>query len=236
MDSETIQILERGLAEWYWRLTSLQKAQFEKYATLLTQWNTERMNLTRLISPSEIATLHFLDSIALFQVTNVPKASQVLDIGTGAGFPGLVLKIARPGIKLTLIEATAKKLSFCKEVVKELNLKDVETFHGRAEEIANRLLQKGYNIAAHQVVVARAVAPLATLLPWAMPYVAPDGIFVAWKGPRADDEMREADGIARALRVDMELIELPLPETGSPPVIHAYVVCRHKTGRYRTLP
>jgi 16S rRNA (guanine527-N7)-methyltransferase len=232
MDSETLQILQQGLADWSQRLTAPQKAQFETYAELLARWN-ERMNLTRLVTPRETAVLHFLDSLALFQVVNVPKAAQLLDIGTGAGFPGLALKIFRPDLKLTLIEATAKKLGFCKNVIQVLNLKDVELFHGRAEEMANKLTQSGYEIATHQVVVARAVAPLATLLPWAMPYVAPEGVFVAWKGPQASQEMRAAEGVARRLRVEMELIELPLPETGIPPVIHSYVLCSPPGGGLR---
>lgn len=232
MPSETLSLLQRGLATWSIDLTPDQEGQFEDYASLLVEWNT-RVNLTRLVDPREIAALHFLDSLALFQVMAVPEEALVLDIGTGAGFPGLPIKIARPDIKLTLLEATAKKLAFCQAVVDALGLTDVGTVHARAEDWVKRPGETGYD-KAYDVVVARAVAPMETLLGWAMPYVARNGVFVAWKGAKAAEEMAQAGETAKRLRVRMDLDQLPLPESGTPPIVHSYVLCRRAATRGRS--
>lgn len=233
MASETISILRQGLEAWSIRLTPAQERQFDLYAALLVEWNEQRMNLTRLVSPREIAVSHFLDSLALFQVASVPEGAHLLDIGTGAGFPGLPAKIFRPDIKLTLLEATAKKLTFCRAVVEALGLRNVSIAHGRAEDWARHAAQKGYD-RLYDVATARAVAPMSVLLTWAMPYVALEGVFVAWKGAKAAEEIVEAAPIARTMRVQMEVDELPLPQSGLPPVVHSYILCRYDaTGRRR---
>lgn len=234
MVSETISILRQGLEMWSVGLTPAQERQFDLYASLLVEWNDQRMNLTRLTSPREIAVLHFLDSLALFQVTAVPEGARLLDIGTGAGFPGLPAKILRPDLKLTLLEATAKKLTFCRAVIQTLGLGEIAAVHGRAGEWRARAAQSGYD-KEYDIVAARAVAPMARLLELAMPYAAAEGVFVAWKGAKVSNEVAEAAQAARKLRVQMEVDELPLPESGLPPVVHSYVLCRYDSvGRRRS--
>jgi len=219
-EPEAVSLLAEGLAEWSIELTEGQAEQFGEYARLLVDWNQTRMNLTRLTSPRDIAIFHFLDSLALLQVANVPGNSSLLDIGTGAGFPGLPLKILRPDLKITLLEGTAKKLSFCREVVRLLQLGAVEIIHGRAEEMEGRLEGR------FDFVAARAVAPLRQLLAWSAPYLKPAGLFVAWKGARAEEEVAQAGREARSLGLVLRIEKLLLPGSGVPQVQRAYVICR----------
>ena len=114
MQDSLIEILRRGASEWGLRLSEEQLTQFARYADLLTEWNATRMNLTRLTAPRDVAVKHFLDSLALLTVLTPPPGARLLDVGTGAGLPGLALKIARPDLCVTLLDGTAKKLSFCR--------------------------------------------------------------------------------------------------------------------------
>ena len=114
---EIISILRRGANEtWGLALSDTQLDQFGRYAEMLVDWNATRMNLTRLVSPQDIAVKHFLDSLALLTVLTPAQGARVIDVGTGAGLPGLALKIARPDLRVTLLDSTAKKLSFCTAV------------------------------------------------------------------------------------------------------------------------
>ncbi len=183
--NELRDILQRGANNtWHLGLTDAQVDQFVRYAEMLVEWNATRMNLTRLVSPRDIAVKHFLDSLALLTVLAVPQNLRVMDIGTGAGLPGLALKIARPDLRVTLLDSTAKKLGFCRAVADDLSLK-VETVHARAEDAAKLPHLKGQ----FDLVVARAVAPLDKLLPWLVPFAAPSGRIAALKGASVAEEM-----------------------------------------------
>ena len=114
-------------------LDDLAKDRLQRYAELLLEWN-EKMNLTAITEPQDIAVKHFLDSLMFFKYTDVPTAASIIDIGTGAGFPGIVLKIARPDIKLTLLDSLQKRVNFLRAVCDELGFNDVETVHSRAED------------------------------------------------------------------------------------------------------
>ena len=155
-DLVTIDILTRALAEWDMPLDDVQKQRFQRYADLLVEWNSTRVNLTRLTSPEQIAIQHFVDSIALFKVIQLPRGASVLDIGTGAGFPGLALKIFRPDLSITLLEAGLKKIKFCEAVRDELELEDVTAIHGRAEAFPRSGRAAGH----HDLVTARGVTAL----------------------------------------------------------------------------
>jgi 16S rRNA (guanine527-N7)-methyltransferase len=217
-------LLKSGLAAWNIELSDQDGEAYETYARMLIEWNETRFNLTRLVSPDQIALNHFLDSLALTQVARVPANTSLLDIGTGAGFPGLAFKILRKDIRLTLVEATAKKLNFCREVAAVLGLQNIEFVHGRADE--GNVLRKLHSSAG--IVTARAVAPMKTLIEWTAPYVAPGGMIVAWKGPNAHAEVTDAHLSAERLGFSMDIVQQLLSVPDSTAILHSYVVCRPK--------
>ena len=203
-------ILERGANDtWPLKLSDTQLLQFVRYAEILVEWNATRMNLTRLVSPRDIAVKHFLDSLALLTILTPAINSRVIDVGTGAGLPGLALKIARPDLRMTLLDSTAKKLGFCRAVADDLGLSTVETVHARAENAAKFPKLAG----KFDLVVARAVAPLETLLPWLAPFVAPGDQIAALKGASVADEITAARSIARRLGLSLSApAAVALPE------------------------
>ena len=214
MGSSLTEILRRGANErWRLALTETQLAQFARYADLLIEWNATRFNLTRLVSPHDIAVKHFLDSLAPLTVIAVPQAASVIDVGTGPGLPGLAWRIVRPDLRLTLLDATAKKLAFCRAVADDLGLDNVRTLHARAED-AGRLPGEQ---SAYDVAVARAVAPLERLLPWMTPFLQPGGLLVALKGMGVAEEFPVARPIARRLGLTLvRPISVDLPEAEEP--------------------
>jgi len=210
MEETITTILERGAnGVWHLGLTEGQLAQFERFAALLLEWNATRMNLTRLTEPREVAVKHFLDSLALLTVAWPPLDGAVLDVGTGAGLPGLALKIVRPDLRVTLLDGTAKKLAFCRAVADDLGLDGVEVVHARAEDAARHPEMLG----AFDWVTARAVAPLDKLLPWLAPFARPGGLLLSLKGPAAEEELALARPVARRLRLTLAApVLVPLPE------------------------
>lgn len=156
------------------------------YDKLLVEWN-KRMNLTALISPEDVTLKHFTDSLLLLRYTEIKKGARVIDVGTGAGFPGLVLKIARPDIRLTLLDSLQKRLVFLDDVCKAMDLSDVELVHSRAEDGSRTELRDSFDIA-----VSRAVASMRTLCEYDMPYVKVGGRFIAMKGKDAAQELTDA--------------------------------------------
>ncbi len=202
-------IMRRGANDvWHLGLTDPQMDQFVRYAEMLVEWNATRMNLTRLVSPRDIAVKHFLDSLALLTVYSPPQGARVIDVGTGAGLPGLALKIVRPDLRVTLLDGTAKKLLFCRAVVDGLGL-EVATVHARAEDAAKLPALAGQ----FDWVTARAVAPLDKLLPWLAPFVAPSGRIAALKGVGVTEEVAAARPIAKRLGLHLNAIAVELPET-----------------------
>ena len=156
-----------------------------RYSELLVEWNG-RMNLTAITDEREIAIKHFLDSLSVLATGKVGE--NVIDVGTGAGFPGLVIKIARPEIRLTLLDSLKKRLTFLEAVASELSLDNVQLIHARAEEGARRpQLREKFDTA-----VSRAVANMTKLSEYCLPYVKPGGYFLALKGPQAEEEIKEA--------------------------------------------
>ena len=168
--------------------------QFMKYKDLLKEWN-ERMNLTAITADEEIITKHFIDSIQAFKFPALGQARSVIDVGTGAGFPGLPIKIMKSEIKLTLLDSLNKRLNFLKAVTLELEIPDVEFIHSRAED-GSRIesLRDSFDIA-----VSRAVANLTLLTELCLPYVKVAGYFVALKGPAVDEEIEDARYAIRVL-------------------------------------
>ncbi|MBA2285491.1 MAG: 16S rRNA (guanine(527)-N(7))-methyltransferase RsmG [Ktedonobacteraceae bacterium] len=191
-------------------LTPRQMEQFLQYRQELLDWNT-RINLTAITDPGEVLSKHFLDSLSLLLVYDRP-AARVLDIGAGAGFPGLPLKIMRPQWQVVLVEATGKKVTFIQHVIEVLDLKDVVVVHGRAEELA---LNSAYR-SSFDLVTARAVASLPTLLEYAAPYCRVGGkIILPKKGDLAQELVqgkRAAQQIGAVLRDDVTVRLLGLDD------------------------
>lgn len=225
MNDDLSEIVRRGANDvWGLGLNQAQLAQFVRYAALLVEWNATRMNLTGLTAPRDVAVKHLLDSLALLTVFNPPTGASLLDVGTGAGLPGLALKIARPDLRVTLLDSTAKKLLFCRAVADDLELSEVKTVHARAEDAAKRPELAG----RFDVVTARAVAPLSRLLPWLAPFVRPGGVAVAYKGAGVADEMPDAQPVAHRLGLRLApSVLVPLPEADEPTVRHL-VLARRK--------
>jgi 16S rRNA (guanine527-N7)-methyltransferase len=180
------ELLARGATELGVGLDDLQLDAFAGHARLVEDWN-RRFNLTRIRGP-DVVPFHFLDSLTVLSVVGLERTARVLDIGSGAGFPGIPLRIARPGITLALLEATRKKVEFLRAVVAELPLAAVEAVHGRAEELGRHPEWRQ----RFDVVVARAVARLAALAEYMLPFVRPGGVAVAMKGAELDAEIDAA--------------------------------------------
>ena len=152
-------------------ITELQLKQLERYYELLIEYN-KVMNLTGITIKEEVYLKHFYDSLTIAKVIDLNNYETLCDVGTGAGFPGLVLKIIYPNLKVTLLDSLNKRLNFLNVVIKELNLKDIETVHSRAEEYNKKF----------DITVARAVAPLNILLEYCIPLTKVNGYFIAMKG------------------------------------------------------
>lgn len=163
------------------------------YGNLLLEWN-EKMNLTAITEPQEVLYKHFLDCLLFFKNVKVPQNAKIIDVGTGAGFPGVVLKIARPDIQLTLLDGLNKRLTFLNTVLDEIGL-TAETVHLRAEDGGkNPKYREKYDIAC-----ARAVAALPVLCEYCIPFVKQGGQFVAMKGASAQDELQSATNAYKIL-------------------------------------
>lgn len=183
-----MQLLEAGIKEWGLALTPDQLEAFECYYQQLMVWN-ERASLTAITDYEEVQVKHFLDSLSCLQVLpDLASDVRCIDIGTGAGLPGLPLRIACPQMRLTLLEATRKKVLFLEHMVKELGLRDVQVIRGRAEELGR---QAGHR-EVYDVALARAVAELSVLLEYALPLLKLEGIFVAQKGGDIEHEVEAA--------------------------------------------
>ena len=200
--------LAKAAAEYGISLNDTQMEQYNRYFELLVEWN-EKINLTAITEPKEVAIKHMIDSITAYDENLFKDGTTVIDVGTGAGFPGLPLKIFCPEIKMTLMDSLNKRIKFLQTVVEELGLKDVECVHARAEEGArNKKYRESFDIA-----VSRAVARLPILCEYCLPFVKKGGHFIALKGMQYNDE---ADEAAKAIKVmggsRTEIRPVKLPE------------------------
>ena len=188
-----IQILEEWCRENHITITENQKANFEIYSKMLVEWN-EKMNLTAITEESEIAVRHFIDSISVLKYIDINPSASVIDIGTGAGFPGIPIKIMRPDIRLTLLDSLNKRLVFLSELCKTIGI-SAEIVHARAEEYA----QKAEYRESFDYAVSRAVANLPSLCEYCIPYVKKGGSFISMKGPDGENELAQAGNAIKLL-------------------------------------
>ena len=176
-------------------LTSYQQEQLKKFYHLLISWN-EKINLTRITSENEVYLKHFYDSLTITKVIDLNKVNTLCDVGTGAGFPGIVLKIVYPNLKITLVDALQKRVNYLNEIIKELDLSDIVAIHSRGEDLKEK----------YDIVTARAVANITKLLNYTMHLVEENGVYIAMKG-NITEELTPAVQKAISKKYSIEKIE-----------------------------
>ncbi len=190
-------------------LSDLQCEQLNNFHKILCEWN-EFMNLTGITEYNEVVIKHFVDSLAVNCVYSFKKTDRVVDIGTGAGFPGIPLRIMYPDTRFTLLDSLNKRIKFLDEVIRINSLDGIETLHGRAEDYAR---DKNYR-EAFDVCVSRAVANLSTLSEYCLPYVKVGGVFISYKAGQLDEELKASERAIKLLGGEIkEIHKLTLPDT-----------------------
>lgn len=185
--------LQRAAADYGITLSDAQQQQFNRYYELLIEWN-KKINLTAITEPCDVAVKHMIDSLSCYDKTLFLPHTRVIDVGTGAGFPGIPLKILRPDLQLTLLDSLNKRLIYLQEVVDQLGLKQVTLVHSRAEDGAHdRKLRENFSI-----VTSRAVARMTVLTELCLPLVCQGGYFLALKGK---DTLNEVEAAKKAIRI-----------------------------------
>lgn len=180
-------IFENNLKELGITLNTKQKEQFASYYELLIEWN-KVMNLTGITEREEVYSKHFLDSLVLCRLVSLNSSMSLIDIGTGAGFPGIPLKIVFPKLEVVLLDSLNKRVNFLNTVIQSLNLQGIKAIHGRAEEIAK---QSEYR-EAFDIGVSRAVSNLSALSEYCIPYIRVGGIFVSYKSDSIEEELENS--------------------------------------------
>ncbi|MBX3065410.1 MAG: 16S rRNA (guanine(527)-N(7))-methyltransferase RsmG [Anaerolineae bacterium] len=189
-------------------LTADQQTAFERYASEMVEWNEQRANLTAITEPLAVEMRHFLDSLSILKVVPMTAGLKVIDVGTGAGFPGLPLRIVAPAIKLTLLEATGKKTQFLEHMTTTLKYNNVKVVHSRAEDAGHDTAHRE----AYDLVLARSVAHMPILMEYLLPLAKLGGRCIAMKGENAADEARLAENALRLLGGRLaQIVPIELP-------------------------
>ena len=202
-------IFQSKLNELNISLTDKMYQQFDRYYEILVEWN-KVMNLTGITEYEEVNEKHFVDSLSIVKIQDLNNIESVIDIGTGAGFPGIPLKIAFPHLKITLLDSLNKRIKFLNEVIDQLQLQDIETIHGRAEDFAK---QKEYR-ESYDLCVSRAVANLSTLSEYCLPYVKIGGLFIPYKSGEIEEELNNSEKAVKILGGSIkDVVKFELPGT-----------------------
>lgn len=190
-------------------LTQEQLEQFYKYYEILIEWNNN-INLTAITQMEDVVTKHFVDSLSLIKVISQlqNKEYSLIDVGTGAGFPGIPLKIVFPKLRITLLDSLNKRIKFLNEVINLLGLSDIEAIHGRAEDFGhNNVSRETFDIS-----VSRAVANISTLSEYCLPFVRPGGYFISYKAGNIEEELKAGKGAIKKLSSEIEeIVSFQLP-------------------------
>ena len=189
-------------------LTEIQSEQLEKYYNLLIEWN-KKINLTSIVEKEIVYLKHFYDSLTLSKVIDLTKNISICDIGTGAGFPGIVLKIVFPNLDITLVDALNKRIKFLNMVIENLNLENIKAVHGRMEEYSMNHIEK------YDVITARAVAHLSNLLEYGSQACKIGGNLIFMKSD-IEEELRESSNAIKVLNLEISKIEkfkLPIEDS-----------------------
>lgn len=212
-------ILRDGLNEFDAEFSDETIECFGKYSTLLKEWN-EKMNLTAVTDDEGISVKHFIDSILPLFCVDFSDVNSIIDVGTGAGFPGLPIKIMMPDVELTLLDSLNKRVNFLTAVKEELGLNDTECIHGRAEDFGkNKDFREKYDVA-----VSRAVANMKVLAEYCLPFVKVGGMFIALKAEGAEEEVKAAELMIEELGGEIEeFISAPLPQSD---IVRSLIVVR----------
>ena len=209
-------------------LSDRQLRQFEQFYHLLTEKN-KVMNLTAITEEDEVIDKHFMDSLSCARVMDMSRVRSLVDVGTGAGFPGIPLKIVYPEIRVLLVDSLNKRVQFLNEVIDQLSLSGVEAVHGRAEDISRR---KEYR-AVFDLAVSRAVANLRTLSEYCVPFVKVNGYFISYKAGKGMQEIEESANCMRELGCKiMETEEFELSDQDSMRVLIKIKKCRGTSSKY----
>lgn len=190
-------------------LDAKQLCQFIQFYELLAEWNSF-MNLTAITEFDDVMKKHFIDSLSIVKAVDMKKEMKCIDIGTGAGFPGIPIKIAFPHLKITLLDSLKKRVTFLDHVINELGLKSIEALHGRAEDYAapGKLRER------YDLCFSRAVANLSTLSEYCIPYVKQNGFFVSYKSEKITEEMKSSYKAIQILGGKLEKqVDFTLPES-----------------------
>jgi 16S rRNA (guanine527-N7)-methyltransferase len=204
-----IEIMEKGFKDLKLPYSEEIEEKFIVYRDLLKEWN-KKINITSIEEDEDIYVKHFIDSLLILNEDNAAENKTIIDVGTGGGFPGLPLKIVNDNYRITLLDSLRKRIDFLAEVVKALNLKNVELIHGRAEDYGqNKKYRESYDIC-----VSRAVAPLNVLSEYCIPFVKVGGYFAAYKSDNISQEISNSDNAIKKLGGKIkEIIEISIPGT-----------------------
>lgn len=204
------ELLINGIKELGKKITDEQVEQFFKYYEMLIETN-KVMNLTSIVDLDEVIVKHFIDSLLVVKAIDMNECNTMIDVGTGAGFPGIPLKIMFPNLKVTLLDSLNKRLKFLDSVIEELQLKDIYTIHGRAEDIGKDIEYREQ----YDVCVSRAVANLSTLSEYCIPFISVGGKFISYKSEFSEEEKREAEkaiGLLGGKISESEMVKLPFSD------------------------
>lgn len=221
--------LDKYLQELHIEFSDEQLKQFAIFYEILVEKN-KIMNLTTIVEPEDVVKKHFVDSLSIFDIEYIKNVNNIIDVGTGAGFPGLPLAIALPDVKVTLIDSLQKRINFIHEVCTTCNIKNVEAFHGRAEDFGhNSKFREKYDLC-----VSRAVANLSTLSEYCIPFVKVGGKFISYKSGNVDEEIEMAKEAMKKLDAEIEdKIKFVLPLSD---IERSFVIIRKKASTKKAYP